>query len=63
VSDNLYAIDVEKGAIICGRLTGKELRSSRDQIGSWNHWSELSVANGRVYIGTFDSVYCFGGQK
>jgi outer membrane protein assembly factor BamB len=41
--------------------TGKELWSSGDQIKSWNHWSGLSVANGRVYVATFDGkVYCFG---
>ncbi|HLK50639.1 MAG TPA: PQQ-binding-like beta-propeller repeat protein [Bryobacteraceae bacterium] len=51
----LYALDAE---------TGRELWSSGDQIASWNHWSGLSVANGRVYIGTFDSIlYCFGIQK
>lgn len=51
----MYALDAE---------TGKELWSSGDQIASWNHWSGLTVANGRVYIGTFDSVlYCFGMQK
>ncbi len=48
----LYALDA---------LTGKELWSSGDQIQSWNHWSGLSVANGRVYIATFDNLlYCFG---
>jgi outer membrane protein assembly factor BamB len=48
----LYALDGE---------TGKELYSSGDQIKSFNHFSGLTVANGRVYIGTFDSVlYCFG---
>jgi outer membrane protein assembly factor BamB len=48
----LYALDAE---------TGKELFSSGDQIKSFNHFSGLSIANGRVYIGTFDSVlYCFG---
>jgi outer membrane protein assembly factor BamB len=51
----LYALDAE---------TGKELWSSGDQITSWNHWSGLSVANGRVYIGTFDGMlYCFGIRK
>lgn len=51
----LYALDAE---------TGKELWSSGDQITSWTHWSGLSVANGRVYIGTFDSnLYCFGLKK
>ncbi len=51
----LYALDAE---------TGKELWSSGDQIKSWNHWSGISVANGRVYIGTFDGIlYCFGVKK
>ncbi len=53
----LYALDAE---------TGKELYSSGDLIKSWNHFSGLTVANGRVYIGTYDSIlYCFGleGQK
>jgi outer membrane protein assembly factor BamB len=48
----LYALDAQ---------TGKELWNSGDQIASWNHWSGLSVANGRVYISTFDGMqYCFG---
>jgi len=51
----LYALDGQ---------TGRELWSSGDQITSWNHWSGLSVSNGRVYIGTYDaSVYCFGLAK
>ena len=51
----LYALDAQ---------TGKELWSSGDQIASWNHWSGLSLANGRVYIGTYDSIlYCFGLKK
>src|SRR5580704_507408 len=51
----LYALDAQ---------TGKELWSSGDQIQSWNHWTGISVANGRVYIGTFDSnLYCFGIRK
>ena len=48
----LYALDGQ---------TGAEVWSSGDQIASWNHFSGLSVANGRVYIGTYDgTVYCFG---
>jgi outer membrane protein assembly factor BamB len=48
----LYALDGQ---------TGDELWSSGDQITSWNHFSGLSVANGRVYVGTYDgTVYCFG---
>jgi hypothetical protein len=51
----LYALDAQ---------TGKELWSSGDQIKSWNHWSGISEANGRVYIGTFDSIlYCFGLRR
>ena len=48
----LYALDAQ---------TGKELWSSGDEIKAWNHFSGITVANGRVYIGTFDNVlYCFG---
>jgi len=48
----LYALDAE---------TGQELYSSGDQIDSFNHFSGLSIANGRVYIATYDStLYCFG---
>ena len=48
----LYALD---------GLTGKELWSSGTQIESWNHFSGLTVANGRAYIATFDGVlYSFG---
>ncbi len=48
----LYALDAQ---------TGKELWNSGDAIASWNHWGGLSVANGRVYISTFDGYqYCFG---
>ena len=48
----LYALDGQ---------TGKELWNSGDAIASWNHWSGLSVANGKVYISTFDGYqYCFG---
>ncbi len=51
----LYALDAQ---------TNKELWSSGDQIRAWNHFSGLSIANGRVYIGAYDSVlYCFGVQK
>ena len=51
----LYALDAQ---------TGKELWSSGDQIAKWNHWTGLSLANGRVYIGTYDSIlYCFGIKK
>jgi outer membrane protein assembly factor BamB len=51
----LYALDGQ---------TGAELWSSGDQIKSWNHFSGLTVANGRVYIGTYDGVlYCFGAAS
>jgi outer membrane protein assembly factor BamB len=48
----IYALDGQ---------TGKELWSSGDQIQSFSHFSGLSVANGRIYLGTFDSIlYSFG---
>jgi outer membrane protein assembly factor BamB len=51
----LYALDAR---------TGKELWSSGDEITSFNHWSGLSIANGKVYIATFDGVvYCYGIPK
>jgi outer membrane protein assembly factor BamB len=41
-------------------LTGRELWSS-GKLESWNHFSGLTVANGRAYITTFDGyMYCFG---
>jgi outer membrane protein assembly factor BamB len=41
--------------------TGAELWSSGKQITKWNHFSGIAVANGRIYINTFDGdVYCFG---
>lgn len=47
----LYALDAQ---------TGKEMWSSGN-LESWNHFSGLTVANGRAYIATFDGVlYCFG---
>jgi outer membrane protein assembly factor BamB len=51
----LYALDGQ---------TGKELWSSGTQIESWNHFSGLTVANGRAYVATFDGMlYCFGIAK
>ena len=51
----LYALDAR---------TGAELWSSGDQITSFNHFTSLSIANGRVYIGTFDGMlYAFGVDK
>jgi hypothetical protein len=48
----LYALDAE---------TGKELYSSGNEITSFVHFGNLAVANGRVYLGTYDStIYCFG---
>jgi hypothetical protein len=44
--------------------TGEELWTSGNQIASWNHFSGISAANGRVYIPTFDGyLYCFGIAK
>jgi outer membrane protein assembly factor BamB len=40
---------------------GKQLWSSGDQMHQWNHFSGITVANGRVYLGTYDgTLYCFG---
>ncbi len=51
----LYAMDGQ---------TGKELWSSGDQIKTWIHFGGLTVANGRIYIGTFDSIlYSFGIKR
>jgi outer membrane protein assembly factor BamB len=42
-------------------MTGKELWSSGDQIHQFNHFSGVTVANGRIYLGTYDgTLYCFG---
>jgi len=44
--------------------TGEELWSSGDQIATFNHFTSLSLANGRVYIGTHDGVlYAFGVDR
>ena len=41
--------------------TGRELYNSGNQISSFVHFGALSLANGRVYLGTYDStLYCFG---
>ena len=51
----LYALDAQ---------TGEELWSSGKQITTWNHWGGLAMANGRIYINTYDGVlYCFGIKK
>jgi hypothetical protein len=51
----IYALDA---------ITGKELWNSGKQITSWNHWTGITVANGRVYLGTFDGMfYCFGLKR
>jgi outer membrane protein assembly factor BamB len=48
----LYALDA---------ATGKELWSSGNQVASFTHNGELSIANGRVYFTTYDNtLYCFG---
>jgi outer membrane protein assembly factor BamB len=41
--------------------TGKELWSSGTQMHQWNHFTGITVANGRIYLGTYDgTLYCFG---
>src|SRR5207245_10227429 len=48
----LYALDA---------TSGKELWSSGNQVTSFTHNGELSLANGRVYFTTYDNtLYCFG---
>src|SRR5262249_23353241 len=47
----IYALDAR---------TGKELWSSGDQMHQWNHFSGITVANGRVFLGTYDgTLYSF----
>ena len=42
-------------------LTGEELWNSGNKITTWNHYSGLTVANGRAFITTFDgTIYAFG---
>ena len=44
--------------------TGEELWSSGEQITTWNHWSGIALANGKVYINTYDgNLYCYGLGK
>ena len=51
----LYVLDAQ---------TGKELWSSGKQITTWNHFSGLGLANGAVYINTYDgTLYRFGLKK
>jgi outer membrane protein assembly factor BamB len=51
----LYVLDAE---------TGKELWNSGKEIVTWNHWSGLGLANGQVYINTYDGyLYCYGLKK
>ena len=48
----IYILDAE---------TGKELWNSGDCLKAFNHFSSITVANGKVYIGTYDGMfYCFG---
>ncbi len=48
----LYALDPE---------TGNELYSSGDAMDSWNHYGELTLSDGRLYITSYDArVFAFG---
>ena len=64
-----YRIGIDVGGtftdlFLLDAQTGKELWNSGKQIDKWNHWSGLAVANGRIYINTFDGyLYCFGLKK
>jgi len=58
-------IRAEKGThatiYVLDAQTGKELWSSGNQMHQWNHFSGITVANGRIYLGTYDgTLYCFG---
>ena len=61
----LSAIDLVRQVVAGGLVEADDATttvwSSGDVITSFNHFSSLSVANGRVYIGTYDGkLYCFG---
>ena len=46
------------------RRPEKRLWSSGEQITSFNHFSGITVANGRIYLGTYDgTMWCFGIAK
>jgi outer membrane protein assembly factor BamB len=48
----IYALDA---------VTGRELWTSGDQMKGWNHFSGVTVVNGRIYLGTYEgTLYCFG---
>jgi outer membrane protein assembly factor BamB len=41
--------------------TGRELWNSGDAIRTFNHFSGITVANGRVYLSDYEGrLYCFG---
>lgn len=64
--DSSYRIRNSKKAVLYAldARTGKELWNSGSQVDSWVHWGGLSVANGRVYLNTFDGYqYCFGIEQ
>jgi outer membrane protein assembly factor BamB len=43
---------------------GKELWNSGDTIKNWNHWSGITVANGQIYVNSWDGhIYAFGLKK
>ncbi|MBW8747372.1 MAG: PQQ-binding-like beta-propeller repeat protein [Acidobacteria bacterium] len=44
--------------------TGKELWSSGDTITGFNHFTDVTISNGKLYAGTYDGkIYCFGLKK
>jgi hypothetical protein len=50
----LYVLDAESGKT-------KTLWSSGTEITSWNHFSGITLANGRICLGTYDgTMWCFG---
>ena len=51
----LYALDA---------ATGDEIYSSGEAIDSWNHYGGLALANGQIYVTTYDArVFAFGLKK
>ena len=50
----IYALDAQ---------TGKEIWSSGDQMHQWNHFSGITVVNGRVYLGTYDGTLYLSGFR
>jgi hypothetical protein len=44
-------------------LWNSDKASYRDAVGSWAKWSPPTIANGKVYLGTFDNVFQVYGLR